>query len=181
MTSMTTFVRGHLGSSPEMFSVKEEGRSPGVRFRLAVTESYRDAQGEWKQRETQWMTVKAWGSLAQNVFASLKKGDPVVVMGRSALESWTNSDGQERSALVVTASSAGLDLARCTALKTASIQELTRAQAEKLGEINSSPFNSSNYEGNISIEDPQGALNSDKQEEKGSLEEPSLNGDEAPF
>ncbi len=52
-------------------------------FRLACTERRRDwGTGNWVDGETLFITVICWRALAENVEASLRLGDPVVVRGR---------------------------------------------------------------------------------------------------
>ena len=82
-------------------------------FRLAHTPSRFDkATGEWKDLETMWYSVTCWRGLADNVAASVHKGDRVVVTGRLSQRSY-EKDGQQRISLEIDASSIGFDLSRC--------------------------------------------------------------------
>jgi single-strand DNA-binding protein len=81
-------------------------------FRLAHTPSRFDkATGEWKDLETMWYSVTCWRGLADNVAASVHKGDRVVVTGRLSQRSY-EKDGQQRISLEIDASSIGFDLSR---------------------------------------------------------------------
>src|SRR4051812_17391316 len=81
-------------------------------FRLAHTPSRFDkATGEWKDLETMWYSVTCWRGLADNVAASVHKGDRVVVQGRLSQRSY-EKDGQQRVSLEIDASSIGFDLSR---------------------------------------------------------------------
>lgn len=71
-------------------------------------------QGQWVDGETTWYQVKAWRRLAEHVAGSLKVGDPVVVHGRFVADVWNREDGTSLTQLVVTATSVGHDLSRCT-------------------------------------------------------------------
>ncbi|ROS48388.1 single-stranded DNA-binding protein [Frigoribacterium sp. PhB24] len=68
-------------------------------FRLASTQRrYDRVKGEWVDGETNWYTVTAFRHLADNVLASLRKGQRVVVTGRVRIRSWESG---ERSGMTV--------------------------------------------------------------------------------
>lgn len=70
---------GNLGADPELF-VTDSGK---IRCRLsvAVNDYYKNGQGK-PVRKTNWMKVKAWGTLAEAMVAELHKGSRVAVNGR---------------------------------------------------------------------------------------------------
>jgi single-strand DNA-binding protein len=68
---------------------------------LAVTESWKDAQGQWQER-AHFVDVTLWNDLAQAA-ETLTKGTPVLVTGRLATDNWTDKDGTKRSSLKVEA------------------------------------------------------------------------------
>ena len=68
--------------------------------------------GAWEDLETIWYSVKAWRQLADNVAASIRRGQPVLVTGRLVAETWQRPDGTTATRHVVVASSIGHDLAR---------------------------------------------------------------------
>lgn len=107
---ITVTLRGFCGTTPAVRAGAESAR-PWAQFRMASTPSSRDAEGVWHDGETVWVTVKTFGRLAQNVGESLRKSDPVVVVGRLRTESWRGEDGEERSTLTVVADAVGHDLA----------------------------------------------------------------------
>jgi single-strand DNA-binding protein len=79
-------------------------------MRLASTRSYYDAKSQlWKELPTTWISVKAHRSLANNVLASVHKGDPVIVTGTLGMDEWSK-DGQPQSSLVIEANAIGHDL-----------------------------------------------------------------------
>lgn len=82
-------------------------------FRLASTPRIRRS-GQWTDGETVWTTVQAVNRTAENVRASIHKGDAVVVVGRLRARRWIGQDGQSHERLVLEAQSVGHDLARGT-------------------------------------------------------------------
>lgn len=102
-------VQGVVGTHPLLSRVGSRNR-PYCRFRVAVTPTYRTDQG-WHNGETMWFTAKAWGQLAENISRSMHKGDPVLLSGRLAEDTWDSGSG-ERSSNVIVLQSAGHDLTR---------------------------------------------------------------------
>jgi len=70
---------GHLGRDPEM-KYTPSGKAVTT-FSMAVNNSYTDNEGT-KVDETEWVNIKAWGTLAENTNKYLKKGSKVFVSGR---------------------------------------------------------------------------------------------------
>ena len=68
--------------------------------------------GEWSDGPSSFVSVKCWGKLANNVAVCLRKGEPVVVMGRVQVRTYEAKNGTERLSVDVYASSIGYDLAR---------------------------------------------------------------------
>lgn len=61
-------------------------------FRLASTQRRFDrAQNKWIDGDTNWYSVAAFRQLAENAFASINKGDKVVVTGRLRIREWSNA------------------------------------------------------------------------------------------
>ncbi len=84
---------------------------PVVDLRVASTRRVKDGD-QWSDGETLWFDVACWNKLAENVGASLHKGDKVTITGRLLQKTWTREDGTSSVKLVIDASSVGLDLAR---------------------------------------------------------------------
>ena len=61
---------------------------PVASFRLAHTPRVR-RNGEWADAATTWITVTCFRALAENVTASIHKGQPVLVAGRLRTNVWT--------------------------------------------------------------------------------------------
>ncbi len=86
---------------------------PVASFRLAHTPRVR-RNGEWADAATTWITVTCFRSLAENVTASLHKGQPVLVAGRLRTNVWTK-EGVTYERLTLEATTVGHDLTRGTA------------------------------------------------------------------
>ncbi|WP_395242949.1 single-stranded DNA-binding protein [Agromyces sp. MMS24-K17] len=80
-------ITGIVGGDPRPFTT-----SQGLvitTFRLASTRRYFDrASGSWENGETNWYTVSTFRTLADNVAASIRRGQHVVVHGRLKLRAW---------------------------------------------------------------------------------------------
>jgi single-strand DNA-binding protein len=84
-------------------------------FRLACTPRVRDKGGQYSDGNTTWIDVTCFRSLATHVAASIRKGDPVIVVGRLRTSVW-EKDGQTRERLGLEAETVGHDLTRGTAI-----------------------------------------------------------------
>lgn len=102
-------VQGVLGTTP-VVSRAPSGRAY-CRFRLATTPTFRTSEG-WRDEETIWFTAKAWGPLAENLARSLRKGDPVLLVGRFTQERWSSRLRGETITNVLTVAAGGHDLNR---------------------------------------------------------------------
>lgn len=105
-------VVGWVGSDLRTYHLDGVGGVPYAQFRLASTRRVLDRQtGVFRDGPTLWFTVKAWRTIAVNLADSLRKSDPVVVVGRLGQSEWVAQDGSPRSELVLEALSVGHDLA----------------------------------------------------------------------
>lgn len=59
--------------------------------------------GKDDKQEATYIDVKAWGKTAEFCERYFDKGSPILIEGRLTLEKWTDKQGQNRSALKVTA------------------------------------------------------------------------------
>lgn len=81
-------------------------------FRLASTPRRWDkAQQQYVDGTTNWITVQCWRSLGVHARDSLRRGDPVIVIGRLRTEEWVK-DEVRHSRLVIDATTVGHDLSR---------------------------------------------------------------------
>lgn len=104
-------ITGYVGANPTQFN--KDGMPHASSFRMASTRRYFDNRTQqWKDLPTTWITVKAYRNLSENICQSLKKGEPVIVVGSLATETWTDMNGKPQSRIVLEASAAGHDLNR---------------------------------------------------------------------
>ena len=102
---------GYVASTPSLV-VTKAGRFV-ANMRVGVTPRRQDRDtGQWSDGDTSYLTVTCWRSLATNVAACLRKGDPVVVKGRMRVRQYDDKDGNQRVAVEVDASTLGHDLTR---------------------------------------------------------------------
>lgn len=130
---VTVTLAGFMGTSPRLFA--SPTGNDFTSFRIASTTRYLDrTRGEWVDGRTIWFTVKAWRSMAQNVVASLRKGDAVVVTGRLAVDEWTSPEGP-RTNLVIEASALGPDLTRGQARFSPTVHRSTTPDDATSGQV----------------------------------------------
>lgn len=82
-------------------------------FRVATTPRLK-RKGEWVDGDTTWYSVACWRTLGENVCASVRKGDAVIVHGKLRSDLWKREDGDVSRSFVVDASFVGHDLSRGT-------------------------------------------------------------------
>jgi len=104
-------VVGNLTSDPRM----GEGDGKVVNFRMAVNRRRRPdaAEGdEVKERteRTEFVDVECWGSQAEHVGSSLKKGHRAIVVGQLRYDEWTDEAGNPKSRLRIKAWAVGPSL-----------------------------------------------------------------------
>lgn len=85
---------GNIGQDPEIRYL-DNGVAVG-RFSLATTESYKDADGNWQNRPTDWHNIVVWRYLAERAEKELKKGMAVYVEGQVNYRTYQDKDGIER-------------------------------------------------------------------------------------
>jgi single-strand DNA-binding protein len=134
--TMVTLV-GHVATEPALRITT--GGARVTSFRLASTERRFDkGVNDWRDAYTTFFTVTTWRTMAENVCASVKKGQPVVVHGRLRDSSYESKDGQWRTVLEVEAFALGHDLSRGISTFTkgalASSVNIVR-ELEELGDI----------------------------------------------
>jgi single-strand DNA-binding protein len=83
-----------------------QGGTAAGKFTLLVSRTWTDKAGERKETRASFHVV-TWGTLAENVCASVLKGDRVVVWGRLEERTWEDDHRQEHSRLELTASEVG--------------------------------------------------------------------------
>ena len=108
MPDVTVTVVGRLTHDPRL--IVTEGGTPLARFRLASAPRRFDrASGTWVDGTASYYSVSCWRWLGQNVADSLRRGDPVVVVGRQRVREWER-DGQTMHTVEIEADGVGHDL-----------------------------------------------------------------------
>lgn len=107
-------VVGNLVADPES-RVSQAGK-PWVTFRIASTPRVRDRQsGDWSDGEPLWLGCRAYGDFAENIAASVRKGQRVLVQGRLTQRAYTDAQGQQRTSLDLEVEEIGPSLRFATA------------------------------------------------------------------
>jgi single-strand DNA-binding protein len=102
-------VVGNLTADPRM------GEGDGTKvanFRIAVNrwrKPGQEAEEDLKDR-TEFIDVECWGSQAENVEATLQRGDRAIVAGQLRYDSWTDEAGNIKGRLKIKAFAVGPSL-----------------------------------------------------------------------
>lgn len=92
---------GNLGADPDVRFT--QGGQAVANFRIAVSESWTDKQGQ-RQERTEWVRIVVWGKQAELCGEYLKKGQQCYVEGKLQTREW-EKDGVRQFATEVVASS----------------------------------------------------------------------------
>jgi len=118
----TTTITGNLTRDPEL-RYTPAGR-PVASFSIANTPRFPDkATGVWTDGETWFVNCSAWGDMAENIAASLQRGQAVVATGRLRARSWQPDDGPKRTVVEMTVDDLGPSLRRATVKVTKTTRE----------------------------------------------------------
>ncbi|SEE37429.1 single-stranded DNA-binding protein [Jiangella alba] len=114
MSEVMITVVGNVATEPRLDETKKG--ETFASFRLACNGQRYDSRARsWVDDDTSFYTVYCWRSpLADNIKASLRKGDPVVVHGRLKNREWRDEQHVVRISPEITARSLGHDLYRGT-------------------------------------------------------------------
>ncbi|TXH41986.1 MAG: single-stranded DNA-binding protein [Actinobacteria bacterium] len=83
-----------------------------ARFRMVSQPRRFDSNaGSFVDLEASFLSVTAWRAMADHVAVSLRKGDPILVIGRLRVREW-EQEGRTRTSVEIDARSVGHDLAR---------------------------------------------------------------------
>ena len=110
MQSTVTLV-GNVASD---VTLRQTAAGPVAGFRLAASNDYLDRRSRQWVKRTTWVSVSAWRALGEHVAGSLRKGQPVVVVGRLRQREFER-DGHRVTVIDVDADLVGHDLNRGTA------------------------------------------------------------------
>ena len=89
---MTTITITGLTATDPRHLITSEGVAISS-FRFASTDRrYNKATDKWEDGDTTWFTVSAFRGLAENVKASVKKGERLIITGRLRIRDWETDD-----------------------------------------------------------------------------------------
>lgn len=87
----TITLTGTVGTPPE-YTITKDGL-PITRFRLASNRRHYDkALDKWVESDANWYSVSAFRYLATNTFASIRKGDRIVLTGKLCIRPWKRGE-----------------------------------------------------------------------------------------
>ncbi|ANF31962.1 hypothetical protein A0130_10025 [Leifsonia xyli] len=112
-TRVPISIEGNLVADPD-FGESQNG-TKFAKFTVAVTDR-KQVDGKWVDGDTQYHRTTVFGRTAENVRASLAKGDTVIVNGNLEFRHWTDqATGEPRAATEVVGDSVGPSLRYTTA------------------------------------------------------------------
>lgn len=91
-------LQGRLGAEPELKATPSGVEV--VTVNVACDRDRKDANG---QRQTDWVTVTAWRQTAKFLSQYFQKGNSILVEGRLQTRSYTDKEGNKRTAFEVVA------------------------------------------------------------------------------
>ncbi len=94
------YLLGNLTKDPEL-KYTNEGMAI-AEIGIAVNKKWKDSNGE-DNLTVDYFNITAWNTLAENVAASLKKGDRVLIGGHLNLRTWENREGKKYNIINITA------------------------------------------------------------------------------
>jgi single-strand DNA-binding protein len=107
-------ISGNLTADPAAFASRTG--DPFAKFRVASTSRVFDrTEGRYRDGEKVFLDVTCWRRLAENVLATLQKGDAVLVTGRLRQRSYEDQQGVRHTVVEISADAVAADLARCPA------------------------------------------------------------------
>jgi single-strand DNA-binding protein len=103
-------------TSDVKFLRTRKGNVPLASFHLGSTaRTFNRDKAQWVDGNSLYLRVVCWRRLGENVAASVRRGDPVLVAGNLSSHSYQGKDGVRRWAYEIDAASVGPDLSRGTA------------------------------------------------------------------
>jgi single-strand DNA-binding protein len=141
---------GVVTTGPTLNHTRTSGR-PVANFKVTCTSrTFNRERNRWLEADSLTIRVVCWGRLAENVAASVHRGDPVVVGATLRARSYQATDGTRRWVYEANATAVGPDLTRGTAEfrrtrpspadpEEADLVELTGASAALLGAALAAP------------------------------------------
>jgi single-strand DNA-binding protein len=89
MTTIT--ITGTTASDPRHLVTNDRVAISSFRF-ASTDRRYNKATEKWEDGDTTWFTVSAFRGLAENVKASVKKGERLIITGRLRIRDWETGE-----------------------------------------------------------------------------------------
>lgn len=90
-----------VGTLGKIESVNTKTGTPMARISLALTQNFRDANGDWKSKTT-WAPCVAFGKQAEVALKFLQKGQIISIEGSFSVDEYTDKNGvQQRSSQII--------------------------------------------------------------------------------
>lgn len=106
--SETITIRGFVAT--EITSSTTPGGVATASFRLGSTSRRFDRESKtWSDGHTNWFTVQGYRQLAGTMGCSIRKGQPVIVVGKLKIRTW-EKDGRVYHSTIIDADAVGHDL-----------------------------------------------------------------------
>lgn len=104
----TITIMGNLAADPEQRMIG--GGTTVTSFRVASSQRHFDKKnGKWVEKDPNWYQVSAFRDLGAHAFASLHKGERVIVSGRLKVRSW-ETEKSKGTSVEIEADAVGHDL-----------------------------------------------------------------------
>jgi single-strand DNA-binding protein len=134
MSVNETYLQVHGRVGTDVTYKESQTGIPMASFRLGTTpRKYNRTEQRWEDKATAWFTVECWRGLAQNVQASVQKGQAVFVTGRLKTREWVDESGEKHSrSTYIDAQSVGHDLNWGTATFRKNERSATQQQSESV-------------------------------------------------
>lgn len=100
---------GRLGGDPELRFTASGAQVVSVSAAFTVRVLDKNTQ-QWTDKSTTWARLNIWRQMAENVAASLSKGDSVFVEGTAEVREYDRPDGSKGSSLEILVDTIGPDL-----------------------------------------------------------------------
>lgn len=103
-------ITGNLTADPEL-KFTNNGIAFAT-FTVAASDRKKDDSGKWVDGDTTFLRVSVWRQTAENVAEALRKGSPVIVVGKLKQREGEDRTGIKRTYFDLDAETVGLDLRR---------------------------------------------------------------------
>jgi len=108
MNGNTITILGNLTKDP-ILKYLPTGKAV-TNLSVACNHGWRDKETQaWVEGETSFFKVECWEPMAENIAESLRKGDPVIVVGRMSCRKY-EQEGQTRESWEIRAETVGPDM-----------------------------------------------------------------------